>query len=35
MYAYPIEFDPAECRIVNSEEANHKLRREYRQGWLL
>jgi hypothetical protein len=31
----PLEFDPAAGKIVNNEEADRALRREYRQGWSL
>jgi len=31
----PIEFDPVECRIVSSAEADALLRPDYRAGWSL
>jgi hypothetical protein len=31
----PLEFDPAAGKIVNNDEANRALRRQYREGWSL
>lgn len=35
LYGKPIEYDPLEMKIVNVDEANAALRRQYREGWTL
>ena len=32
---FPMEYDAANMRVTNSEDANAFLRREYREGWSL